>query len=38
MEFAGHSSIQMTYDLYGHLLPSPDYEKGMVEIEARLFG
>ena len=38
MEFAGHSSIQLTYDLYGHLLPSPDHHQGMAEIEARLLG
>ncbi len=38
MEFAGHSSIQLTFDLYGHLLPSPDYQQGMAEVEARLFG
>jgi integrase len=38
MEFAGHSSIQLTFDLYGHLLPSPDYQQGMAEVEARLLG
>ena len=38
MEFAGHSSIQLTFDLYGHLLPSPDHQQGMAEIEAKLLG
>ena len=38
MEFAGHSSIQLTFDLYGHLFPSPDHQKGMAAVEARLLG
>ena len=38
MEFAGHSSIQLTFDLYGHLLPSPDHQQGMAEIEAKFLG
>ncbi len=38
MEFAGHSSIQLTFDLYGHLLPSPDHQQGMAEIETRFLG
>jgi integrase len=34
----GHSSIQMTYDLYGHLWETAeDDAKGMAAIEARLF-
>ena len=37
MEFAGHSSITMTYDRYGHLLPSPDHREGMAQVERRLF-
>ena len=36
--FAGHSSVQMTMDRYGHLFPSPDHQRGMAEIEARLLG
>ncbi len=33
----GHSSIQMTYDLYGYLFPSEDDDRqAMGEIEARL--
>lgn len=36
--FAGHSSIQMTMDRYGHMLPSDDHQKGMAEIESRMFG
>ena len=38
MEFAGHSSIQLTFNLYGHLLPSPDHQQGMAEVEARFLG
>ena len=38
MEFAGHSSITMTFDTYGHLFPSPDHHDGMAEVETRLFG
>lgn len=38
MTFAGHSSTQMTLDRYGHLFPSPDHQRGMAEIENRLFG
>lgn len=35
----GHSSIQVTFDIYGHLFPSPDDDaKAMAEIEARLLG
>jgi integrase len=33
----GHSSITMTFDLYGHLFPSPeDDRKAMAELQARL--
>ena len=35
--FAGHSSVQMTMDRYGHLFPSPDHHVGMAEVEKRLF-
>jgi integrase len=39
MTIMGHSSIQMTFDLYGHLWTTPeDDAKGMAEIEARLLG
>ena len=38
MSFAGHSSVQMTMDRYGHLFPSPDHQLGMAEVERRLFG
>ena len=33
----GHSSIQVTFDIYGHLFPDmEDDAKAMAEIEARL--
>jgi integrase len=33
----GHSSIQVTFDIYGHLFPNPDDNaKAMAQIEARL--
>jgi integrase len=38
MSFAGHSSVQMTMDRYGHLFPSPDHQRGMADVEKRLFG
>ena len=38
MTFAGHSSVQMTMERYGHLFPSPDHQRGMAEIESRLLG
>jgi integrase len=35
----GHSSIQVTFDIYGHLFPSPDDDaNAMAQIEARLLG
>lgn len=35
----GHSSIQVTFDVYGHLFPSvEDDAKAMAQIEARLVG
>ncbi len=35
----GHSSMQMTYDTYGHLFPSPDDDQAaMAQVEARLLG
>ncbi len=36
MTFAGHSSVQMTMDRYGHLFPSEDHHRGMAAVEARL--
>lgn len=38
MTFAGHSSIQMTMERYGHLFPSPDHQKAMAVVEAKLLG
>lgn len=38
MEFAGHASITLTMDLYGHLFPSPEHHAGMAEVERRLLG
>jgi len=38
MTFAGHSSVQMTMERYGHLFPSPNHQRGMAEIESRLLG
>ncbi len=38
-EILGHGSIQMTYDIYGHLFPSPeDDQAAMAQIQARLIG
>ena len=35
----GHSSIQVTFDIYGHLFPDMENDaKAMAEIEARLLG
>jgi integrase len=35
----GHSSITVTYDIYGHLFPSPDEDAdAMAQIQARLLG
>lgn len=38
MTFAGHASIQMTMERYGHLFPSPDHQKAMAMVEAKLLG
>ncbi|AVM75118.1 tyrosine-type recombinase/integrase [Magnetospirillum gryphiswaldense] len=38
MTFAGHSSVQMTMERYGHMFPSPDHQKAMAQVEARLLG
>jgi len=33
----GHSSIQVTFDVYGHLFPTADDDqKAMAELEAQL--
>ena len=37
LEFAGHASITVTYDRYGHLFPTPEHHQGMAEIEDRFF-
>jgi integrase len=35
----GHSSIQVTFDIYGHLFPSPDGDQAAMEqLQARLVG
>ena len=35
----GHSSITVTYDIYGHLFPSPDDDReAMAQLQARLLG
>jgi integrase len=38
MTFAGHSSVQMTMERYGHLFPTPDHQRAMAQVEAKLFG
>jgi integrase len=35
--FAGHASLQITMDRYGHLFPSEDHQKAMDAIAAGLF-
>lgn len=35
-ERLGHSSIQITFDTYGHLFPSQDESRALAEAEARL--
>jgi integrase len=35
--FAGHSSLKVTWDRYGHLFPSEDHRKAMDAIAAGLF-
>jgi integrase len=34
--FAGHASLQVTMDRYGHLFPNADHSKAMDEIAKRL--
>lgn len=34
----GHSSIQVTFDTYGHLFPTPDDDKEMELVQARVLG
>jgi integrase len=36
--FAGHSSLQVTMDRYGHLFRSDDHKKAMDQIAADMFG
>jgi integrase len=36
--FAGHASLQVTMDRYGHLFPSEDHRKAMDQIAKGLFG
>jgi integrase len=36
--FAGHSSLQVTMDRYGHLFKSDDHKKAMDDIAADMFG
>jgi integrase len=35
--FAGHASLQITMDRYGHLFPSEDHKKAMDQIAKGLF-
>ena len=35
--FAGHASLQVTMDRYGHLFPSDDHRKAMDQIAKGLF-
>jgi integrase len=35
--FAGHASLQVTMDRYGHLFPSEDHKKAMDQIAKGLF-
>jgi integrase len=35
--FAGHASLQVTMDRYGHLFPSEDHNKKMDQISNGLF-
>ena len=36
--FAGHASLQVTMDRYGHLFPRDDHKKTMDQIATSLFG
>jgi len=36
--FAGHSSLQVTMDRYGHLFPSDDHKAAMDAITGELMG
>jgi integrase len=35
--FAGHASLQLTMDRYGHLFPSEDHRRAMDQIAQQLF-
>jgi len=32
------TTVRMTLERYGHLFPSPDHQKAMALVEARLLG
>jgi integrase len=36
--FAGHSSLQVTMDRYGHLFQSEDHKRAMEAIAAQMLG
>jgi integrase len=38
MTFAGHASVQMTMERYGHLFPTPDHQNAMAQVEQLVFG
>lgn len=38
MTFAGHADYKMTMERYGHLFPKEDHQRGMAEIERKIFG
>jgi integrase len=38
MTFAGHASVQMTMERYGHLFLTLDHLRSMAEVEHRIFG
>ncbi len=35
---AGHASVQITMERYGHLFPTPDHQHAMAQVEQRVFG
>ncbi len=37
MTFAGHASVQMTMERYGHMFPTPCHQQAMAQVEQRLF-
>jgi hypothetical protein len=38
MTFTGHSSIRVIMERYTHLFPSPDHQKAMAMVEAKVLG